>query len=304
MYREIPLGKLVISRCNVRQRVDEETIRKLAENIRREGLHEPLVVRKEDGKYGVFIGGRRLRAIQLIKKEYPEDFERLFPGGKVPCIVKQLSEKDAIMASLSENYHKQTLSDEEYGAAIRRLEEMGVSEAEISERLRMDIFEIKKALELYEAVRKAEVVPTARPGRPPEKKPAKKEISRKALVKATVLSRKLEKQGVVKRPERFVKTFVKKTVEGGLSSKEIDLLAEKIKREAPKVRSEEEFFKKLDDIVKSIKASLYVERVILIRKDLADAVAEYAKKKGKKFDEAINELVEVGLKRRGIIPAH
>ena len=301
MYREIEIEKLEISACNVRRRVDEKQIVKLAQDILKNGLHEPLVVRPEDGRYGVVIGGRRLRALRLVKEKWPEDFEKLFPGGKIPCIVKELSDKDAILISLSENYHKQSLSDEEYGEAIERLKNLGVSEDEVRDRIRMEVWEIKKAVELWEAVKKARAVPTAKPGRPPEKREKPKRVSRKALAKATTLARKLERRGVVKKPDEFVQKFVRKVSEKGLSTKEIELVAEKVKEEAPKAKGETELFEKLDQIIASIAAHMMVEKVVLLRKDIADTISNYARRKGKKFDEVLNEMLEAELRRRGLL---
>jgi len=301
-YAEIPLDQLVVSRCNVRRHVDPETIKKLAEDIRRNGLHEPLIVREEDGKYGVYIGGRRLRAIRMIRERWPEDFKKNFPEGKIPCILKQVDDKDAILASLSENYHKASLTQDEYGYAIDRLKELGVSEREIEERVRMSLDEIERALNIWRAIRELEErskIVLAKPGRPPEKKkPEKKKIPRKAIAIGRIVARRLSRKGLVREPEEFTKTFVKKVAEEGLSTKEVERLAKKLTEEAEKTRNASIA---LEKAIKELKKVETVERVILLRRDVVDAVTLYARKKGIHFDDAINNLLIAELRRRGLL---
>ena len=298
-YREIPLDQLIVSKYNVRKHTDPETIRKLAEDIRKNGLHEPLVVRPEDGKFGVVIGGRRLRAIRLIREKWPEDFKRHFSRG-IPCIVKSLDPRDAMIASLSENYHKQSLTPDEYGAAIDELTRLGVSREEIEERVRMEAEEIERFLRVYRAIKEIEEATLARPGRPPEKrKKPKKKVSQKALVTARTLSRRLSRKGVLREPEKFEKVFVEKVAEADLSAKEIEKVAEQVKREAPRVKSETQIVQVVERAIEEIRKIQTVMRVVLLEKDVADAVSVYAKKKGVKFDDALNDLLRAELKRRG-----
>ena len=303
-YREIPLEELEISKYNVRLRVDPERIEKLAYDIKENGLHEPLVVRREDGKYGVVIGGRRLRAIRLVKERWPDAYRKHFPRG-VPCIVKDLDPKEALLYSLSENYHKETLSPDEYGAAIERLKEMGVTEQEIHERIRMTPEEIERAFRVWRAIKEITKEPTkpevalARPGRPPEKKKERpRKVSRKAIATAAILSRKLSRKGLLREPKDFEKEFVERVSEEGLSTKEIVKVAKKVEEEAEKTGNA---ITALEKAIREVKTVELVERVILFRKDVIDAAADYAKKKGQTLDDAINELLSAELRRRGYL---
>ena len=118
----IPIEKLEISPYNVRTVIDKKKIEDLMESIRRVGLLEPLIVMPEDGKYGIVIGRCRYEAIKLLKKKYRSDFQRYFSEG-IPCIVRKLTPREAIILSLSENLQRGNLTKEEIEYIIRCIEE-------------------------------------------------------------------------------------------------------------------------------------------------------------------------------------
>jgi len=96
-------------RVNAEPRVDE-----LAKSVGREGLLEPLVVRpsmKELGKYEVVCGLRRYLAAKKAGLE------------TVPCIVKEMSDIEALEAMLIKNMERENLSDYELGRWFKLLME-------------------------------------------------------------------------------------------------------------------------------------------------------------------------------------
>lgn len=92
---EISIEKLGIDKCNIRGGIwdyDEE----LVNSIRDNGLIEPLIVRPvinsdDSCEYGIICGSRRYNAAREAQIE------------KVPCIVKNLNDIDAITVSMIEN---------------------------------------------------------------------------------------------------------------------------------------------------------------------------------------------------------
>lgn len=67
----IPTSRIRVKR-QVRREFDPASLQELAENIRAEGLHEPIVVRPdpdEEGYYILIAGERRLRAVRDILQE-------------------------------------------------------------------------------------------------------------------------------------------------------------------------------------------------------------------------------------------
>jgi len=292
----IPLEKLVVSTFNVRKRTDPQEIEKLAENIRSIGLQEPLVVRPEDGKYGVVIGSRRLEAIRLIRERWPRDYERLFPRG-VPCFVRDLDPREAMLASLSENIMRQSISLEEVGAAIDKLRKMGLSDAEISARIQLGAVEVRRALAAWEAAKKVGIIPSGRPGRP-SKKVGRRTATRKALIAAHLTARRLRRLGALggdEEEEEFVRKFVEASSKRGLSSREIEREATEV---VTLVGRGKKPYEALREALEKVEREDYVERVVALKRRIALEISSIASRTGRKFDDVVNELLEESLKKK------
>src|SRR5262245_34724396 len=117
---EIPLNKLKISEFNVRK--DVGNVSELAEAIKEQGLLQPLLVRHEDGKYGIIIGSRRYTAAKEANLS------------KVPVIIKDIEDDQALIISLVENLQRNDLQPKESAAAITLLLER-MTERELAEKL-------------------------------------------------------------------------------------------------------------------------------------------------------------------------
>ena len=95
MTTTLKLSQLRLSPLNVRK-VEPTGIEALADDIHAHGLIQNLGVYEDAGKFWVFAGGRRFRALELLKKR--KDVTAAFP---VPVIIKDKAE--AIELSLVEN---------------------------------------------------------------------------------------------------------------------------------------------------------------------------------------------------------
>jgi ParB family chromosome partitioning protein len=292
----IPLDQLFPSSANVRIHVPEEGVRKLAEDIAMRGLLHPLIVRPEGTGYGVVCGRMRLEAIRLLQRERPQDFANLFGRG-VPCIVKELSDAEAIELSLGENLRQNTLTPEERGRGIARLHEMGLSEEEISKRIQIDLDEVRRFIRMYSRLREAvgSVAPS-RAGRPPSRAPAPAErgVSRAGLVAVVAAAEKAARRGAIPQdtPDKLAKVVAELARKYSLSTSELQLLARRI-AEKPQVAANEE---ELERAAREIAMHGFVETVVAIRRDLLDRVRDYARRKGVAVDEAFNELIEIALR--------
>lgn len=282
---------------NVRRSVDKLYVERLAENIAQVGLQNYPIVRLEGGKYKVVAGWARTLAVRKLKSEMPEVYRRLFPKG-LPCRVMELSDREALMISLSENIHTRTLTAEEIGAAIEELRKLGLSEDEIERRLRLASREIKQALEAWEAAKKAGVIPAGRPGRPPEKRAGRRVPTRKIVVTAYLTARRLARKGLLEDEEKFARRFVKAAVEAGLSGKEVERASRIILAAAGRRGVEKTNLNWLiQQALEKLRKEDMVERVVAFKRRIADAVSELAKQRGVKFDDIVNELLEAELKR-------
>ena len=294
----IPLERLFPSTVNVRLHVMEDAVRRLADDIAMRGLLHPLIVRPEGTGYGVVCGRMRLEAIRLLQREKPQDFERFFSSG-VPCIVKELSDREALELSLSENLRQNTLTPEEVGRAIARLHEMGLSPEEIKQRLFVELDTVQRALRMYSRlVGVVEYVAAAKAGRPP-RRPERRgpRVSRTGVVEVARTAELLAKELPVSVDE-IVKAATEAAAQYGLSTNEMRLVADIVAREARQrggLRSEE-VHKLVAKAAEDVKAADYRERVVLIRQNLLQQLEEYAAERGVTFHEALNKALEAGLR--------
>jgi ParB/RepB/Spo0J family partition protein len=112
-YTLLPLDSIKTMPFNMRVE-SGEAVDTLAESIMVDGVLEPLVVRPskaEVGKYEVVCGVRRLRAAQKAGLK------------AVPCIVKELTDREAMEFMLVENMERVDLSDYELGRWFKLLME-------------------------------------------------------------------------------------------------------------------------------------------------------------------------------------
>jgi ParB/RepB/Spo0J family partition protein len=94
----LPLSQLVPNFQQVRQYFDEVALDEFAEDIKNNGILEPLLVREaEPGTYEIIAGERRYRAAHKAGLT------------EVPVIVREMSDKEARLAMLSENLQRQDL---------------------------------------------------------------------------------------------------------------------------------------------------------------------------------------------------
>jgi ParB family chromosome partitioning protein len=105
-----------------RQIFDLEEIKNLAQSIEKQGLLQPILLRKKEKGYEIISGERRFRAMKHLGHD------------KVPCIVKpKITDHEMIEMALVENIQRENLNDIEQAMAYNRLMvECGLSHEEIS----------------------------------------------------------------------------------------------------------------------------------------------------------------------------
>lgn len=93
----IPLKDLKISKTNMRHKDGPPDISDILPSVRAKGVLMPLLVRPEDGKFGVVAGRRRYFCLKTIKQDAGEVADP-------PCaVMEEGDDGDAIEASLLEN---------------------------------------------------------------------------------------------------------------------------------------------------------------------------------------------------------
>ncbi len=134
----VPIVDITKSPYQSRTHFDLEKLNGLAQTIRKQGIIQPLMIRRKDhGGYELIAGERRMRAAKIAG---------LF---EVPCIIKENSAQSAAMMNLLENLHREDLNIVEEAESIRKLihthnlthneiaDTMGQSRSSISNKLRI-----------------------------------------------------------------------------------------------------------------------------------------------------------------------
>ncbi len=138
-FAEIPVDHLHPNPHQPRHRFDERTLEELAESIRRHGVLQPLLV-SEDGpeRYLLMTGERRWRAARLAGL------------ATVPAVIRErLADGEQLEVALVENLQRQDLTPLEEARAFDDLRtSLGLSQAEIAERVAMDRSTVANSLRL------------------------------------------------------------------------------------------------------------------------------------------------------------
>ena len=137
---------------NLRTNIDKRELNLLRDSISASGVLQPLLVRKiKRGKYELVSGNRRLLAAIMLGLR------------RVPCVVHNVGDKDALLYSLTENLQTQGLSFFDEANAINLLitrygmsrEEvalyLGISQTELYSKLQLLRFDKKSARRITEA---------------------------------------------------------------------------------------------------------------------------------------------------------
>ncbi len=120
----VETARIAVTGMNPRKQFSEEGMKGLVESIRQDGILEPLVVRRQGDDFELVLGERRLRAAKELCLE------------KVPVVVRELTDQQALEAMLTENIQREDLNPVEEAEAIRRyIEASNLTQKEAAERL-------------------------------------------------------------------------------------------------------------------------------------------------------------------------
>lgn len=120
-----------------RKAFDEDALRELSDSISRHGIVQPIVVNRSDDKYMIIAGERRWRAAKRAGLS------------KVPCIVKEYTERQIKEISLIENLQREDLNPVEAAQAMRQLmEDYDLTQDELADRLGKSRSTVANALRL------------------------------------------------------------------------------------------------------------------------------------------------------------
>jgi ParB family chromosome partitioning protein len=120
-----------------RKRFEEEKLEELAASIREHGIVEPILVRKEGGKYRILAGERRWRAAQRAGLR------------EVPALLREASEREAFEIALIENLQREDLNAiEEAEAYDVLMSDYGLTQEAVAQRVGKERSTVANALRL------------------------------------------------------------------------------------------------------------------------------------------------------------
>lgn len=138
--RFIPIDRIIPNRRQPRMGFDEKAIEGLAESIREQGVIEPLILRPvsaPEADYEVVAGERRWRAAMKAGLD------------KVPAIVMELSDREALELALTENIQREELNPIEEARGYQMLkDEFSMTQDDISRRVGVDRSTVANMLRL------------------------------------------------------------------------------------------------------------------------------------------------------------
>tara|TARA_B100001250_G_C19782090_1_gene782308 strand:- start:479 stop:1279 length:801 start_codon:yes stop_codon:yes gene_type:complete len=113
-FRAIEIDILSIKKSDTQARTnfDKEKISELSQSIKKNGILQPLIVQQVGpGEYKLIAGERRLRASKEAGLS------------SVPCLIKDVSSRDAAVIGLVENIQRKQLNTTEESAGYKKLKE-------------------------------------------------------------------------------------------------------------------------------------------------------------------------------------
>lgn len=140
--KNIPIAELKVSRLNMRAGRKPPVIDDIYPSIKKQGVLEPMLVRREGKKWGVVAGRRRLFSLRRKAKETGE-------AQKPLCVVMQPGDDAAaIERSIIENLPKLPPTEIEQYDAFKCLADRGRTVEEIAETFGVTELQVKRILAL------------------------------------------------------------------------------------------------------------------------------------------------------------
>ena len=136
--KEVEITKIVANASQPRHDFNEEELQELSASIKLHGILQPLLVRPIDGgKYEIVAGERRYRAAKVAGLK------------KLPVIIKDLTDKESFELAIIENVQRDDLNPIEEAEAYQRLvDEFGLTQIEVADRVGKDRVTISNAIRL------------------------------------------------------------------------------------------------------------------------------------------------------------
>ena len=121
---DIPLEEIKKNPYQPRTVFNEEKLNELKDSIEKNGLLQPIVVKKAVKGYYIIAGERRFRAFELLGKK------------TIPAIIKEISDEEMMIFAVLENLQREDLSSLEEAESYKNLmDKMELTQEELAKKL-------------------------------------------------------------------------------------------------------------------------------------------------------------------------
>ncbi|MBU1740943.1 MAG: ParB/RepB/Spo0J family partition protein, partial [Proteobacteria bacterium] len=104
-----------------RRKLDQASLAELARSIKEQGLIQPVVVRRVESGFELIAGERRWRAARMAGL------------ARIPAVVKDKADRDALLLAVVENVLREDLGPLEEATAFQRMiEQYGLTQEEVA----------------------------------------------------------------------------------------------------------------------------------------------------------------------------
>lgn len=143
----LEISRLVPNRLQPRTDFNAEQLQELVDSVKEKGVLQPILVRRAGEKFEIIAGERRFRAAKQLKLE------------RVPVVIRDVSDQEALVLSIVENIQRQELNPIEEAHAFARLsKEFSLTQEDIARAVSKDrttVSNILRLLNLPPEVQKA-----------------------------------------------------------------------------------------------------------------------------------------------------
>ncbi len=135
--QELPIGSIVANPRQPRKVFDDNTLRDLAQSLKRSGLLQPVVVRRHGQQFQIVVGERRWRAAGMAGMSH------------IPAVVREATDAETLELALVENLLREDLNPMEEAEAYQRLlGEFDWTQEDLGERVGKDRSSVANCLRL------------------------------------------------------------------------------------------------------------------------------------------------------------
>ena len=134
---ELEISRIQPGKYQPRLEFDKEKLQELVESIREKGVVQPVIVRATDGQFELIAGERRLRAAKELG------------WTKIPALIKNVSDEQALELAIVENIQRENLNPiEEAKAYLKLSDEFNLTQDDIAKKVGRNRVTVANAMRL------------------------------------------------------------------------------------------------------------------------------------------------------------